>query len=269
MAGIKRGYTQSQSYGPYKRRRTSKKSSKSGGLRRTLAKGGNGTQPLKYAPFSGRYLTSGIGPTDTPFPASLTTRLNYAETGLNVTSSSGGFSGAYSFGLNNLFDPNETGVGHQPRYYDTMCGAVGGTAPYQQYCVYAAKWALRVYSHDSLIGQAHVGTCTSTSANLPTSLRELMERTDCQCKMISPTAGYPAVVEFSGYVDMAKFFGMTKQAYLDDNDNWTDYNADPDTLVLVSGFAQNDHSATTKVFTMDVAITYYACFRKKNDVAES
>jgi hypothetical protein len=56
--------------------------------------------------------------------------LRYADTVL-LTSTSGG-TAFYQFRANSCFDPDLTGTGHQPRYYDQLCTSVG---PYQTYRV--------------------------------------------------------------------------------------------------------------------------------------
>lgn len=63
-----------------------------------------------------RYQRSAFG--SAPFPMQVTKTLTYCE---NVTISSIlGSSGRIVFLCNGMFDPNKSGVGHQPRYFDQL-----------------------------------------------------------------------------------------------------------------------------------------------------
>ena len=72
-----------------------------------------------------------------PFGRSLRTEITFAENReIPVTA---GVPYTYLYSINSLYDPNVTGTGNQPRFFDTLCGSNGGAAPYQQYRVYASK----------------------------------------------------------------------------------------------------------------------------------
>ena len=65
------------------------------------------------------------------FPRQLTIRHKYCET-VNITTSAGGL-GSYVFNCNGMYDPNQTGTGHQPMYFDTCTGI------YDHYTVIKSK----------------------------------------------------------------------------------------------------------------------------------
>ena len=72
-----------------------------------------------------------------PFGRSLRTEMTFAENReIPVTA---GVPYTYLYSINSLYDPNVTGTGNQPRFFDTICGANNTSAPYQQYRVYASK----------------------------------------------------------------------------------------------------------------------------------
>lgn len=70
---------------------------------------------------------------DYGFPDKLRTRLRYADT-ISLT---GGIA-TNVFRLNSLYDPDLSGVGHQPCWFDQLCGTVG-SAPYYKYRVLGSK----------------------------------------------------------------------------------------------------------------------------------
>lgn len=112
-----------------------------------------------FTPFNGR---SG-------FPTTLRTKLRYHED-IGFSSVSGAVSGNV-MRANSLFDPNETGVGHQPLYFDQF------SAVYNRYQVYAATITV-VFSpvtetaatSDWLVGI--VGQSTNTVGAVPSTLCE-------------------------------------------------------------------------------------------------
>lgn len=55
-----------------------------------------------------------------PFPIRMRTRLRYAQTNSLTAGSTGLFGTERVFRLNSLYDPDLTGVGHQPYGYDTL-----------------------------------------------------------------------------------------------------------------------------------------------------
>jgi len=73
---------------------------------------------------------------DYGFPDKMVTRLRYVDT--FALTGAVGVPGANTFRANSLFDPDLSGLGHQPMYFDQICGPVG-TAPYSKYRVISSK----------------------------------------------------------------------------------------------------------------------------------
>lgn len=83
----------------------------------------------RLSPYTPKSIMQGFNKRDGifGFPTSLRTKLRYVE---NITLQSvSGTATSNSFRANSLHDPNETGVGHQPMYFDTL------TAVYRRYVV--------------------------------------------------------------------------------------------------------------------------------------
>ena len=106
-----------------------------------------------------------------PFGRSLRTEITFAENReIPVTA---GVPYTYLYSINSLYDPNVTGTGNQPRFFDTLCGSNGGAAPYQQYRVYASKIEVTFIptGSDSVTMRGLVGIgLFNTTATGPSSL---------------------------------------------------------------------------------------------------
>lgn len=72
---------------------------------------------------------------DYGYPDKLVTKLRYVSH--NTIGGALGAVGSHVFRMNSLFDPDLSGVGHQPMFFDQFCGAVG-SAPYGRYRVLAS-----------------------------------------------------------------------------------------------------------------------------------
>jgi len=97
------------------------------------------------------------------FPDQLRCVLKYKENGVLFTGST--TPAAQVYRLNSLFDPNLTGTGHQPNYYDQL------TAVYQQYCVTAAKMTCTIFNEGtvevtSVLVYSDVNVSTQSVENL-------------------------------------------------------------------------------------------------------
>lgn len=137
-----------------------------------------------------------------PLPLQLFNTVKYAES--VVVTLIGGFN-SYLFSCNSLFDPNRTGTGHQPMYFDQLI------ALYDHYTVLRSRikfsplpgglfdtpFAATVYQDDD----ATVAT-TFTQA--------LEQKSACKAKTWIPQAG-PNPTLYSSW-DAAKTFGPNPQA---------------------------------------------------------
>lgn len=99
----------------------------------------------------------------TPFPERKFVELPYCET-ITLASSSAldVYGNQYVWNLNSLFDPNNTGVGHQPMYYDQLTGL------YAKYRVYKVEIEVTFFSPGS--ARALVGGIVTTSQDTATTL---------------------------------------------------------------------------------------------------
>lgn len=101
-----------------------------------------------------------------PFPLIKFCDMVYAVQGsMSSTAATSVTGNEVTFRLNSLFDPELSGAGHQPRYYDTL------TAVYGNYRVYRVSWEIQIYKPSTTT--CFVGMATRNSGDTYTLTSKL------------------------------------------------------------------------------------------------
>lgn len=198
-----------------------------------------------------------------PFPFALFTKLKYAST-VNLSAGVGGVTQApWIFKLNGLFDPDTTGVGHQPYGFDQF---------------------FPIYSHYTCFGASVQITVTSasspTAALVWTILPGANTSNDFTGRDITafserPGSGYStkssddnAVVNL-GYLNHATIEGVSKSKIMDDYNYSAVVTTDPvSNQRLLLGCC--DTLITSEVsITLLVEIIYHVRFWRRNQMPQS
>lgn len=220
----------------------------------------------------------GRGMSTIVFPQSMFKTLTYDSGPITFQQATTNVPQTYTFVGNNIYDPNYTGIGSQPRWYDTFLGASGGTAPYLKYMVYGSKITLTCYqdpllggSTGSVMGLISV-TPTYGPGLAPSSVKEMKERAFVRYKPVgNANASRPVVI---------KHFCKTKAMYagagLGENlDFSANYNTDPAKQwywqINACNIIPYLNAGANGLFScyIDVKIKYYCKFFNLNDVADS
>lgn len=126
--------------------------------------------------------------------------------GTFVTTSS--LSGQYIFNLNSCFDPDRTGIGHQPMGYDQLAGL------YNKYRVISCGWRVQL-PLSSGANAYSVGCLPSNDASIVWN--DFGEMTEVsRTKYITQNSGAPAAT-LSGKINLATLVGKTKSQYMSDD----------------------------------------------------
>lgn len=167
----------------------------------------------------------------------------------------------YTFRLNSCYDPDFTGIGNQPRYYDTMCGPIsGGNAPYGIYRVYRATISCVFNNPNAGTVQGYVAIRVRNDNSASVSgqgLPAVLELPNQKWKMIGLSSAQNAIVKISYPVSIAKL--LTKKDLKDDESTGALYNANPANQAFADiWYIPSDGSTSTIRFT--VKITYDVLF---------
>lgn len=168
----------------------------------------------------------------TPIPARFITKMKYSEF-VNTDSF-----GQYIYNLNSIFDPNRTGVGHQPYGFDTLATL------YNRYRVISCGYRLQV------AGDAPTAYILSAIPGneviAPTTISEVRENP--RAKYIQQNVG-AAAVTLRSKCYIPSLVGRTKAQYMADDRYQALVTASPSELALLNLMTANtaDVGVTTKV----------------------
>lgn len=187
-----------------------------------------------------------------PIPPRFVTKMKYAEsfvlsgTGLRTQ----------QMNLNSLFDPNRSGLGHQPYGFDQLCGPAG-SALYNRYRVYRVDYVV-VVAND--VYNIHYAVLNTNDASPPIgNVSEARENPRCQYACQNPGG---TLKKITGSINLASLMGRTKTQYTTSDNYQSVYSASPNELAVMNIYAQglNDDVGVSMSHTVNVLLTYHVEF---------
>lgn len=166
----------------------------------------------------------------------------------------------YTFRGNSCYDPNYTGIGHQPMYYDQY------SLIYNRYRVMGCKIKVNLINK-SAGAAAYVVLQSGTDHSVSTTMTELLEQSRAHiCKTIPVASRYPVVIK--GYTSTRKALGLNKKQIFDE-----DFSAltttNPQQLWYQNlQFQSVDAATLVDVYAM-VSVTYYVQFFDRKNMTQS
>jgi len=139
------------------------------------------------------------------FPDQLKIKLKYSE--LLVLTSLVGAVTSNAFRMNSIFDPNQTGTGHQPYAFDQWA------AMYSKYCVLGSKLTATFTQSGNTGGPWDVGVIGDGDASIASLPSTNRETADSDTKVLAVSTGSNNVIKCSTTYSPWKRLGL---AYTDD-----------------------------------------------------
>lgn len=137
-----------------------------------------------------------------PLPKKFRFTTKYVEQQVDINPGAAGLPSTYVFMLNGLYDPNITGVGHQPIGYDQMM------AMYDHYTVIGARARVTLSNLDTTYQQhclVHLKDDATTSNNVP----QIIENGMCRYTTVGRQGSGNSVKTLQLNCSMKKFFGRS------------------------------------------------------------
>lgn len=190
------------------------------------------------------------------FPQKMTMTHKYEEV-VDITSTTGAQQ-IHRLLANSMYDPNNTGVGHQPLFFDQMA------ALYNHYHVIGAKLTCTFIPKASAGIAMGVGVVINDDASPAyTSISNLGEQSRGQTRVIAPSSNTP--VKIVSKYSAKKMYGGS---ILGNVNLQGTASANPTELAYWDVVAQAYASGTSAV-TVRIQIEYIAVWSEVKDVAES
>jgi len=195
-------------------------------------------------------------------------RLRYAQQFLLSDSGLGdGLSDQQLIRANSLFDPDYSGVGHQPRYYDQY------TPMYNHYLVLGSK--IRVSGHMGVAGTSNISNGrltvrlldTVTTPDIPDSIIDLLESKNTVSIPIHNQAVGNATRWLTKTFSAKKFFGVKDMK--DNHQLGAYYTANPTIDAWFNIVVMGASTGTLSTSYITVIIDYIALLTQVKNVADS
>lgn len=194
-----------------------------------------------------------------PFPDSRLVRHKYCDTISLSAGTGGGAASTWIFRTNSLYDPDYTGVGHQPMFHDEMA------AQYKTYTV-LRSWIRITFPNEANIAQ-NLYLWADSDVTTPPNHSTLLEQHAPRALGIKLDAASQPLV-LTGWYDLAKWSKTTRAAVLSDDDKKTLVGYNPAATHACYYILQaypNNPAVTLGAQRCVVQITYEAMWRDPVD----
>lgn len=178
-------------------------------------------------------------------PGAMGTKLQYC-TNIAMTTTAGALQ-QYVFRLNSLHDPDYTGTGHQPLYYDQLTSYI-----YNQYRVYGMRYYIQAIGEDNTA--MNISVMPSLSPTSLTTIDASRENRDAKNAVLQLDRG-PVV--FKGYFDLADVFGTSRERVLDDDGFASLVGTQPNELAYLHIYAYPMDNTSAKTVRFACKFDYY------------
>jgi len=168
------------------------------------------------------------------------------------------FNGQFCINLNSLYDPEQTGVGHQPYGYDQLATL------YNRYRVIGASWSVVCMKQTSAICLSALPANESTPAI--TSGAQMRENP--RAKFVYQNPGSPLKI-VKGYTSIPSLIGRTKAQYMADDRFQADVNSNPQEFARLNILVNGPTDTPLNGEPLQITVEYTAEFFDLKQIGQS
>ncbi len=192
-------------------------------------------------------------------PDKLFTTMQYSD--VVAIQATTGVPQAYQF-QTSAFDPNLTGVGHQPLGFDQW------STFYTKYRVHGIKYKV-TFVNTSTTFQADVAVIPKNVSTVITNPNTLWERAYGKKRICGVEGSGQAVKAISGYLNPARALGFSKLQYNTDDLTMSNIASSPSTMAFLQLYVNDVAATDTIIVNARVELTYYTEFLVRQVLGES
>jgi hypothetical protein len=183
-----------------------------------------------------------------PFPPLRTVNLRYVDKYV-LAEGAAGAGALQKFTPSSLYDPDNTGAGHQPMFFDQLCSVTG------PYLGYRALYTIAKLSFQNTVAATPciVGWYISPDGTTPANIIDVLEKPWADHRMISGSNGlssWTTIVK----IPHAKALGITESHLRGDDYYAGAYNSSPSKNLFFNVFTIGTGVASNVYFEGDLAI---------------
>lgn len=191
-----------------------------------------------------------------PIPQRYITKMKYSEL---VSTNANGF---YAFNLNSIFDPNRTGIGHQPYGFDTLATL------YNRYRVISCGWRIAPVAPAVLASSTVQLACLPGNEEL-TGILSMFECKENPRARYSLTTNGGEVRFVTGKQYIPSLVGRSKAQYMADDRYQAQTTASPNELAILNLYTAVGNVDSTATFPIQVLLEYTVEFFDIKHLAQS
>lgn len=188
-------------------------------------------------------------------------KLLYAERGFTLNPGAGGLPVWQVFSANGLYDPNITGIGHQPLGFDQIMEF------YNHYTVIGSKCTITCLNNDTTYMQ-YVGIRKASSPTTITSVTDTVENGNVNFAVVAP-AGTGSNASTTLSMNMSPGAYLSKSSVLSEDDLRGNASNNPAEQCYFHVFAAPTAAVDSGSVSMIVTIEYIAVFTEPKNTISS
>lgn len=195
-----------------------------------------------------------LGKTATGFPKTLSIRHKYSD---SITfACSAGSTPSYVYSCNGMYDPDITGTGHQPLYYDQLA------AIYNHYHVVASKFKLTLTNSSTSVSQ-NITVFVNDDSTIVPNYQSIKEQSSASSSIVVP---FTSPLVMTKYWSAKKNFGGSIISNPNLEGTVSSNPTEQSTFCVFAQASDGSGSVTTFGF---VEIEYTAVWTELKDIAQS
>lgn len=158
---------------------------------------------------------------------------------------------------NSLHDPDLTGAGHQPLYYDQLVNTLQGNGLYHKYLVHSMSYNIKAVNTDTSVEQTIVVLPTTHGNTVTTgdNIDALCEAPYAKRRIMSTAGGGQNQATFKGTINIRKLEGVKQ---LDRSGYQATYGAAPSYQPVLNIVSMPMNESSSHNTLLDVTV-YYKC----------